>query len=180
MTMNKVLLPAKTISLCINNKRKQYRFLPSGVVIVGILFLYFLLYLFLLLYLLLLVLYPMLLLGEVELSELYGTYTAEYKFAREKLTLSKDGTYTQDIFFKESFKLDTISGKWNYSIQNDSIGFDKNYLNVLEINGKFNTDYKIPKKGLTVLPVGKVFGRIRISHTEYASYKKRRNLKNKN
>src|SRR5229473_7259549 len=49
-----------------------------------------------------------------QISALYGTYIADYKFAKETLTLNPDGTYVQQVTLKSDGRVSVARGKWNY------------------------------------------------------------------
>jgi len=110
--------------------------------------------------------------GPRDVSELYGTYVAEYPFGSEKLTLFANGEYLQEITLKDHPKLTTARGRWSYDKTNGYIRLE-NALVVADGFGKLRQDYDVPPLGDTFLPVNRLFwGKLRICGGEGVDYKK--------
>jgi hypothetical protein len=108
----------------------------------------------------------------VKASEIYGAYVADYDFAKEKLTLNRDGTFIQEITFKKTSKVDVAKGTWTYDPKTGYVTFHENFMIVMDGFKRLLPDYTHPKPGLVVEPVEKFFGRIRIGSDEGILYKK--------
>jgi hypothetical protein len=108
----------------------------------------------------------------IEPPEIYGTYVADYDFAKEKLTLSRDGTFIQEITVKVTSKVDVARGTWTYDPKTGYGTFHENFMIVMDGFKRPQPDYTHPRPGLVVQPVEKFFGRIRIGSDEGILYKK--------
>jgi hypothetical protein len=143
-----------------------YSILGFGIAVVGIF----------LLKILILFLFPGLLLGQVEQSELYGTYTAEYIVGNEKLVIHEDGTYTQEVVFHDdtsTAETVTVTGEWEYNAsESRNLVMRGKHIVIFDGFGDLETNYKIPKEGVVSLGVQKTFGRVKIIRYENAHYKK--------
>ena len=96
------------------------------------------------------------------LTELYGTYFADYEFANEELILHGDGSFTQRVTLKTNGKVDIAEGVWRYDSSDGYISFDGYCMNVMDGFQKLNPDYAVKKYGHGVLPADKFFGKIQI------------------
>lgn len=105
-------------------------------------------------------------------SELYGVYVADYKVAREKLTLNKDGTFVQEVILKATGKVDVAKGTWTYNPQDGYVTFDENFMVVLDGFRQLRPDYTQPTPGLVDYPAVIYLGRMEIDFHEGLSYKK--------
>jgi hypothetical protein len=103
---------------------------------------------------------------------LCGTYEADYEIAKEKLTLNKDGAFTQEVTLKTTGKVDVAKGTWKYDSSDGYITFNENMMGVLNGFQEFDPDYLRPNQGQGVLPVEKYLGRISIGSCEGVVYKK--------
>lgn len=106
------------------------------------------------------------------MSDLYGGYEADYTIAKEKLTLNKDGTFTQEVTLKATGKVDVTKGTWTYDSKRGYLTFNENLMVVLDGFGQLDPNYAKPKAGLVVEPVNKYLGRISIGSSEGIVYKK--------
>ena len=86
----------------------------------------------------------------IERAEVPGTYRSEYDFATTQLTLSPDGTFSQEVRLKSG---DTAQqkGVWRYDTAAQRLTLDK----CLDVNDGFrrlNKEYRTPM--VCNLPVG--------------------------
>jgi len=105
-------------------------------------------------------------------SELYDTYIADYDVAKEKLTLSKDGTFIQEVSLKATSKIEVQKGTWTYDPKSGYMTFQGGFMGVLDGFRQLNQDYAHTKPGLVVQPADKYFGHILIGTAEGVLYKK--------
>lgn len=105
-------------------------------------------------------------------GELYGTYVADYKVAREKLTLNRDATFKQEVTIKATSKVDVAKGTWSYNPKSGYVTFDGGFMLVLDGFRQFDPNYLNPKPGVVALPAGKVLGHLSIGVDEGILYKK--------
>lgn len=104
--------------------------------------------------------------------ELPGTYIADYEVAKEKLSLNKDGTYTQEVIRKSNSKVNVSKGTWTYNPETQYVSFNENFMVVLDGFGKLDPEYAHPKPGGVSLPAKIYFGRTRIGTSKGVIYKK--------
>lgn len=98
-------------------------------------------------------------------EELYGTYIADYQFAKEKLVLNKDGTFTQEIQLKTKPEVNIRKGKWWYSTEGRSIHFDDQFMIVCDGWGRFIAKKDRPHFAAVICPVvGLTSIRIEVVH----------------
>lgn len=100
---------------------------------------------------------------------------ADYKVAKEKLTLNKDGTFIHEVTLKATGKVDVAKGTWIYKPQTGYVMFDENLMVVLDGFGELRPDYAQPNPGLSSLPANKYCGRIEIDCNDGVLYKKVKN-----
>ncbi|HAF15737.1 MAG TPA: hypothetical protein DHU55_06000 [Blastocatellia bacterium] len=105
-------------------------------------------------------------------GELYGTYVADYKVAREKVILNPDGTFTQEVTIKATSKVDVAKGRWSYDSKSGYVTFDGGFMVVLDGFHQFDPDYRKPKPGVVSEPAGKVLGHLSFGVAEGIIYKK--------
>lgn len=107
-------------------------------------------------------------------SELPGTYLADHSIASQRLIIRQDGTYTQEITFKATSKVDTASGAWTYDSQDGRMRFDEKHMNLLDGFGKLNPDYATPKikEGYSSFPVTKEMGTMIIHASQRFKFRK--------
>lgn len=100
-------------------------------------------------------------------ATLYGTYTADYNFAKETLTLSPDGTYVQQVTLKSEGRVNLVRGTWRYDPATAYVTFDHHMMLVMDGFQHFRPGYAEPRfKGLVSLPADRLFGQIRIGGTD--------------
>ena len=106
-------------------------------------------------------------------EELYGIYEVDYKLAKEKLILYKNGNFLQIVTRKDTARIDTSSGTWSYEINNGwgEICFNENFMSVLDAFGKLNRDYMKPR-GYIYFGVADFLGEVKIEFREGVYYKK--------
>ena len=83
-------------------------------------------------------------------SELPGVYVAEYENGREKLTLEKDGKYSQEVTLKGNDKPVTNSGVWKYQLLGNDVTARVALDNCLGVNdgfGKIRPDFATNRGG---------------------------------
>lgn len=102
--------------------------------------------------------------------ELFGSYVADYNIAKEKLTLSKDGTFVQEVVLKATSKRDTTNGKWGFDRKMGYVSL-QNYMAVLNGFRQLNPDYS-RKLTSAYLPAETLFDSITIGSDEGVLYKK--------
>ena len=103
-------------------------------------------------------------------SALYGTYVADYEFAKETLTLNPDGTYVQQVVLKSDGRVSVARGKWRYDPETAYATFDRNMMLVMDGFQHFRPNYAAPRKeGLVSLPVDRLLGHIRIGAADGAA-----------
>jgi hypothetical protein len=109
-------------------------------------------------------------------SELYGTYIADYKLAKEKLVLYEDGTFYQEVTLKKTgSKTYKTRGTWSYRPRTKGgalsgyIHFQENFMFLPNGHGGLNPDYA-RKPIRAALPVTRIL-RITIG-SEGRVYKK--------
>lgn len=99
-------------------------------------------------------------------ANLVGTYSADYQVATERLTLSSDGTFTQEITLKATSKIDIVTGRWSYDAEKGYIQFDNTFMLVLNGFREFDPNYASPKRGRVITVAKKFLGRITIGTDE--------------
>ncbi|MBI4302554.1 MAG: hypothetical protein HY664_08105 [Chloroflexi bacterium] len=104
-------------------------------------------------------------------SELYGTYVADYKIAKEKLILKDDGTFEQEVTIKKTGGVSVTKGSWTYDPKDGYVTFHY-FIVVLDGFGEFDPGYAQPKRGAVIQDAVKLFGRIRLEVGDFYSYKK--------
>lgn len=111
-------------------------------------------------------------LKSVPVSKIYGTYSADYDIAKEKIALNNDGTFRQEVTLKKGLITDVVTGTWKYDHKTNRIIF-YNYMDTGFIDGmeKMNANYNT-ELGIASLPVVTFFGQIRIGSDEGILYKK--------
>jgi hypothetical protein len=87
----------------------------------------------------------------VSSDDLPGSYVAEYPFGTERVTLSADGSYTQEIAVKD-VKSVVNSGRWKYVKESHEVDLAK-CLVASDGFGALRKDYAIPLDGGCSLPV---------------------------
>ena len=103
-------------------------------------------------------------------SELFGTYTADNKFASETLNLNPDGTYTQRVILKGTGQVSVARGQWTYDAGTAYVTFDRHMMLVTDGFQRFNPNYaKARAEGLVSLPADRLFGQIRIGAADDAA-----------
>ncbi len=107
-------------------------------------------------------------------SELYGIYVANYKIAKEIITLKEDGTFIQEVIIKATSKVTITKGAWSYDPTKGYVTFHGNFMVVLKDFGKLNADYDHPVPGLVIEPVKRYFGNIQIGSSEGILYEKKK------
>ncbi len=106
-------------------------------------------------------------------SMLSGTYVADYKFAKEKLTINNDGTFIQEVTLKASSKVDVAKGTWTYIPKIGYFRFDHNFMIVLDGARRLKPDYAKPRdSGVVLTPARRWFFRISLGSGEHILYKK--------
>jgi hypothetical protein len=105
-------------------------------------------------------------------DDIYGTYLADYAVASEKLTLNKDGTFSQELTIKATGNHDTANGKWYYESSSGYVVFDNQLLVPIDGFRKYNPNYKKPKDGTGVYPVDRYLWNIYVGSSEGVQYKK--------
>ena len=129
-------------------------------------------------------------------SKLYGTYVADYEFAKEKLTINKDGTFVQEVALKTPpqvdmrgwlpiwkgrmrkvtlSKADTATGTWTYYVKPTTsyFMFDHNFMCVMVRHRDLNPDYAQPRDtGIVTRPAHRWLFRIYIGSSEAVLYRK--------
>ncbi len=91
----------------------------------------------------------------VERADVPGTYRSEYDFATTQLTLSPDGTFSQEVRLK-SGEATQQKGVWRYDPPAQRLTLDK-CLDVNDGFRRFNKDYRTPM--VCNLPVSQTSGR---------------------
>jgi len=117
-------------------------------------------------------LFPFLFLGKVKSeSELYGQYVADYKYAKENLTLHNDGSFTQEVTLKKSKKTESSTGKWKFNSTNSFLSLDDNLMIIMDGHGAFVPNF-VEKEGGLSGRVSKRLGCIVFGSEEVVLYKK--------
>jgi hypothetical protein len=104
-------------------------------------------------------------------SDIFGTYVADYNIAKEKITLNKDGTFTQEVILKATSKADTTKGKWSFDKKTGYVSFSENYMAVLNGFKQLNPDYS-QKLTSAYLPADTYLGDVVVGVAEGVLYKK--------
>jgi hypothetical protein len=104
-------------------------------------------------------------------SELYGTYIADYKIAREKIILYKDKTYMQEVMLKKTSKVYATKGTWFYKPNTGYVVLNENFMFVLDGFQKFDPKFNQPCPGPADLPADKYFCWILLGVAEDVLYK---------
>ena len=110
----------------------------------------------------------------VDLSELYGTYLAEYSFGTEKIMLRENGDYVQEVTIISLNKTITHSGEWSYDPDTERVNL-KRCLSVNDGFGRLRDRYSTPLEGGCSLPVERrffLFGQLRLGPDEGNPYYK--------
>jgi hypothetical protein len=106
-------------------------------------------------------------------SRLSGSYVADYKFAKEKLTIKNDGTFIQEVTLKASSKVNVAKGTWTYIPKIGYFRFDHNFMMVLDGARRLKPDYAKPRdSGVVLTPARRWFFRISLGSSEHVLYKK--------
>lgn len=92
----------------------------------------------------------------IDQDDLHGTYVAEYAFGSEKLALSEDGTYFQEVTVNRDGRTITQQGRWRYNASDRYIELE-NGLVLQDGFGSLNANYSQPFKGLVLEKVARPF-----------------------
>ena len=110
----------------------------------------------------------------IELSELTGSYVAEYSFGSETLRLKRDGTFTQSFVIHERDAI-TNDGRWDYKLGGN--GFAEVWLiDCLMLDDGFGRLREQPVRGRCVEPVERtffLFGKPRLGVSDMHPYVKK-------
>lgn len=106
-------------------------------------------------------------------ADLVGVYYADYKEAKEKLTLDKDHRFIQEVTLKAKGGTDIAKGSWNYDSSNGYITFGDGFMLVLDGFRNLDPNFARPKPGLVSQPVSRLFGEVTIGTNEGIIYTKR-------
>src|SRR6266850_2537015 len=109
-----------------------------------------------------------------KVTDIPGTYLADYGFAKEKLIFSNDGKYQQEVTIKETGKVFVKHGEWEFDAKKREIVIDqKNFMFVADGFGKMQPNFENPPPGQVRLPVYGILGRLTlggspdVEHLEY-------------
>ncbi len=61
--------------------------------------------------------------GSIKISDLAGTYIADFGFATDMLIINPDNRYTQTIKIKENDKTAIVNGTWRFDEKNGALHF---------------------------------------------------------
>ncbi|MBI5885938.1 MAG: hypothetical protein HZB85_05080 [Deltaproteobacteria bacterium] len=96
----------------------------------------------------------------VKEKDLYGTYIAEYSFGYEKVTLSANGEYIQEVSIKGESRVLTHKGHWWYEPKYKYIRLE--YGLIIEDSDSGSEHYYVPFDGDVLMKVRRVFPSIRL------------------
>ena len=105
---------------------------------------------------------------EIDITEVYGTYVAEYPFGTEKIVLQENGRYSQEVIIKADGKITVQTEQWEYDRQTNRV-YLRRCLLVTDGLGALRKDYTVPMEGGCSLPVERryfLFGRLRLGPDE--------------
>jgi hypothetical protein len=96
-------------------------------------------------------------------SDLLGTYTADFGFATETLTLRADGQFLQHVKLKREGKTVSTNGTWRFDSEDKDIYFSEAFLAVKDGFGNMVTNFnQMNRASIYILPVRRSFGTIEI------------------
>ncbi len=105
-------------------------------------------------------------------SELAGSYWAKYAQASEKLILSSDGHFTQEVTLKSTKNIIVATGTWTFDSNDKEIVFNENFMLVLNGVGELTKDFQHPKPRIVIFPVARSFGHFQIGSSPSIEYRK--------
>jgi len=112
----------------------------------------------------------------VRKSDLPGTYVADYVFAKETLDMTEDGHFTQTVAVKATGKVVVAHGTWEFDPKAQYLRFSEEFLVVVDGYGAMIPNFDHPKeRGLSVLPVMVVLGKLEIGGDPGITYQKQAN-----
>jgi hypothetical protein len=105
----------------------------------------------------------------VPADRLYGTYVASYPFGTDTITLSRDGTFIQQIAVRQEQTV-TVHGKWDFDRKESRVGFD-DALVIDDGFGHLRPDWRKP--GIASLEVEEQWFRVVMNSGSAYPYLKR-------
>ena len=106
-------------------------------------------------------------------SEVPGMYLADYGFATDAVTINDGGRFTQTIKLKNGGKAVTTNGTWRFDSRDRDIYFSEEFMVVVDGFGEMVTNFDTPtRKAISILPVRRSFGTMRIGDDPRTPYKK--------
>jgi hypothetical protein len=108
-----------------------------------------------------------------DVQKVYGTYTADYGLASEKLTLSPDGSFVQEVKLKVESKTWTSRGTWQFDEHDGLVTFPRGFLLVVDGWRRLRPDYGKPSEGAVILAVEQHLGGVQMGSEKVVAYWKR-------
>jgi hypothetical protein len=107
-----------------------------------------------------------------DVTEIFGTYVAEYPFGKERLTLMSNAEYLQEVIISGKPNVPTVSGRWWYDTATRYVHLE-NALVIADGFGNLRKGYDKASVGDTILPVERwLFRGLRIGGGEGVDYRK--------
>jgi hypothetical protein len=110
---------------------------------------------------------------KVSEPNIIGAYSADYGFAKDKLELSADHTFHQEVKVIATNKAVSASGTWRFEEKHSEIYFSEEFLVIADGFGNLIRDFdKSTRKAIAVFPVRSKFGHVEIAGDPAVTYKK--------
>jgi hypothetical protein len=111
--------------------------------------------------------------GNLSRSEMLGIYDSQHNGVRQILTLSDNGDFTQEVILPADTNSYFFRGTWEFESSSWQVTFDSSFRLVFDPRDRLKTDFRTASKGIVVLPVESVFGRISLGSREGVLFRKR-------
>lgn len=104
----------------------------------------------------------------ISVSDLPGTYVADFGFAKDTLTLKADGQFVQTIEIKADGKVVTKTSTWQFRPEERDIVVSSNYMLVIDGFSKMKTNFDAPNTNSFIIgPVRRRFGELEIGGDDW-------------
>jgi hypothetical protein len=100
--------------------------------------------------------------GGTTADEIVGNWTVRYRETTEELVLRKDGTFDQILADQQDLNLARRSGKWEFRNGQEAQVVLHGGLAIDETTGKVDHELSRAENGLSIFPVRRRFGKIKL------------------
>ena len=98
-------------------------------------------------------------------SALYGVWVCDHRWARETLSLNRDGTFAHEVRLKSTSSVDVSRGMWDYNPRGGFLNLDGQVFCVVDPFGNFQPDYARRKDAAgTTITVDRIFWWMPLPH----------------